>query len=96
MSELTPYRSRALAREQRQTAAILRAEQLPAKRAAARLQASALVAHVGMSNISLLTGLEGQIATRQGAQADARVAAVVDAYAASACNELVRLSLGGS
>lgn len=94
-SDLVPYRPRSLSRRERQTAAILREEQLPGKRAAARLQAAALVAHVGMVNVELLTGLEAQMVKRGGATVDARVASIVDTYAGAVNVELTRLSLGG-
>jgi hypothetical protein len=91
--DLVPYRPRALAREERQTAAILRREQLPAKRAVARLQASSFVAHVGMTNTALLTNLEAQMVKRGGAMLDARIAAIVDAYSGACVTELLKLSL---
>ncbi len=94
-SDLVPYRPRSLSRRERQTAAVLREEQLPAKRAAARLQASALVAHVGMVNTELLTNLEVQMVKRGGSVLDARIAAIVDTYAGTCATELAGLSLGG-
>ncbi|MFL5900126.1 MAG: hypothetical protein ACJ75S_02880 [Solirubrobacterales bacterium] len=94
-SDLTPYRPRALAREERQTAAMLRREQLPAKRAAARIQAATLVAHVGIVNVETLTALEVEALRRQGAVIDNRVRSIVDGFAALVGTELGRLSLGG-
>lgn len=94
-TELTPYRTRPLSRREHQTAAMLRQEQLPAKCAAARLQAAALVAHVGMLNAELLTNIEVQMIKRGGAVLDARIAAIVDTYAGAVNAELARLSLGG-
>lgn len=75
---------------------MLRREQLPAKRAAVRIQAAALAAHVGMVNVETLTALEVQAAKRQGAAVDERVRSVGDTYAALVCTELARLSLGGA
>jgi hypothetical protein len=71
----------------------LRSAQLPAKRAAARLQAAAYAAHVGLSNTEVLTALEVQAIQRQGAVMDARAKAIVDAYAGLAATELARLAL---
>ncbi len=93
--DLVPYRPRSLTRTGRQEAAAVRAAQLPAKCAAARLQASALVAHVGIAHIELLTTLEVQAVKRQGAVVDGRVAAVVDTFSGAVNTELALLSLGG-
>jgi hypothetical protein len=94
-NDLVSFRPRALAREERQIAAVLRREQLPAKRAAARIQAAALVAHVGMVNVETLTALEVEVLRRQGAVIDSRVRSIVDGYATLVGTELGRLSLGG-
>lgn len=94
-TDLTPYRSHLVSREQRRAAAALRQEQLPAKRAAVRIQAAALTAHVGMVNVETLTALEAQAAKRQGAAIDERVRSIGDAYAVLVSTELARLSLRG-
>jgi hypothetical protein len=93
--DLIPYRISTLSREERRTAAALRHEQLPAKRAAVRIQAAAIAAHVGMVNVETLTALEAQAAKRQGAAIDERVRSIGDAYAVLVSTELARLSLRG-
>jgi hypothetical protein len=94
-NDLIPYRPRALAREERQTAAVLRREQLPAKRAAARIQAASLTAHVGLTCVETLTALEVETLRRQGAVIDNRARSIVDTFAGLVNAELARLSLRG-
>lgn len=94
-TDLTPYRSRPLSRVERRTAAVLREEQLPAKRAAARIQAAALTAHVGLTCVETLTALEVETLRRQGAVIDNRARSIVDTFAGLVNTELARLSLGG-
>jgi hypothetical protein len=93
--DLIPYRGNSLSRQERQTAAALRDAQLPAKRAAARINASALVAHAGLVNVEILTNLEVGMVKRGGAAVDARAAAIVNCYSGLVVTELARLSLGG-
>jgi hypothetical protein len=93
--ELTPYRPRSLARAGRQEAAAVRAEQLPAKRAAARIQAAALTASIGLSCVETLTALEVEALRRQGAVIDNRVRSIVDNYANLVNVELAKLSWKG-
>jgi hypothetical protein len=95
MSDLVPYRPRPLSRAARQEAAEVRHAQLPAKRAAARIQAAAFAAHTGLICTEVLTALEVQAVKRQGAVIDERAKAIVDAYAGLVTTELARLSLGG-
>lgn len=94
-SDLIPIRPRVLAREERQIAAILRREQLPAKRAAARIQAASLTTHVGLMCVETLTALEVETLRRQGAVIDNRARSIVDGFAALVNAELGRLALSG-
>jgi hypothetical protein len=94
-TDLIPYRAHPLARRSRKVAAALRAERLPAKRAAARIQAAALTAHVGLTSVETLTALEVETLRRQGAVIDNRARSIVDTYAGLVNTELARLSLGG-
>lgn len=93
-TDLAPYRGRPLSRRERKVAVALHDEQLPAKRAAARIQAAALTAHVGLTCVETLTALEVQAVRRQGAVLDERARAIVDCYAGLVTTELARLSLG--
>jgi hypothetical protein len=83
------------ARQSRALSRDLAAEQLPAKRAAARVQAAAFAAHTGLVCTEVLTALEVQATQRQGAVMDARARAIVDSYSGLVCTELARLSLEG-
>lgn len=94
-NDLIPYRDRPLSRRERKTAVAMRAEQLPAKRAAARIQAAALTAHVGLTCVETLTALEVETLRRQGAVIDSRARSIVDTFAGLVNTELARLSLGG-
>lgn len=93
MSDLVRYQGGPLSLSKRRAAAEVREAQRPARRSVARLGAAARVAHVGMVNIELLTGLEAQMSRRQGATVDARASAVVDVYSSLVASELVRLGL---
>jgi hypothetical protein len=93
-TDLTPYRPRSLSRASRHEAAGIRSAQLPAKRAAARIQAAALAAHSGLICVEVLTTIEVQAVKRQGAVIDERAKAIVDTYAGLVTTELARLSLG--
>jgi hypothetical protein len=94
-TDLTPYRGRPLSRRERRTTAMLREEQLPAKRAAARIQAASLTTHVGLTCVETLTALEVETLRRQGAVIDNRARSIVDTFAGLVNTELARLSLGG-
>lgn len=92
-NELTTFRDRSLARQERREVAAVRDAQLPAKRAAARVNAAGFVAFNGLVNVEILTNLEVQMVKRGGAAVDARIAAIVDTYSSLVCTELARLSL---
>jgi hypothetical protein len=94
MSDLVPYRTHPLALRDRRAVAEVRDARRPARRAAARVQAAALVAHVGLVNTEVLTNLEVQAVKRQGALIDERAKAIVDTYAGLVTTELARLGLG--
>jgi hypothetical protein len=55
---LTTYRARPLSLRERREATVLRDTQLPAKRAAARVEAAAVVARVGLGYTGALTALD--------------------------------------
>lgn len=93
-SDLVPYRQNPLTRSGRREAAVIRSAQLPAKRAAARIQAAALAAHSGLVCVEALSALEVEAVKRQGAVIDQRAKAIVDTYAGLVTTELARLSLG--
>jgi hypothetical protein len=93
-NDLVPFRTPSLSRQGRREAAIVRDAQLPAKRAAARIQAAALAAHSGLVCVEALSALEVQAVKRQGAVIDERAKAVVDTYAGLVTNEIARLALG--
>jgi hypothetical protein len=94
MSDLIQYRSSPLALRDRRAAVEVREARRPARRAVARVQAAALVAHVGLVNTETLTALEVQAVKRQGALIDERAKAIVDTYAGVVTTELARLALG--
>lgn len=91
--DLTRRNDWAVARRDRTLSRALSAEQLPAKRAAARVEAAAYVAFVGLVNTEILTTVEAQICQRQGALVDQRAKHVVDTYAGLCSTELARLAL---
>lgn len=91
--DLTPYRGHPLSRPRRQEAAVIRNAQLPAKRAAARIQAAAVAAHTGLICTETLTAIEAAAVRRQGATMDIRATAIVDTFAGLVTTELARLSL---
>ncbi len=93
MSDLVPRSERQIARQERQVSRELAVEQMPAKRAAARVEAAAYVGFVGLVNTEILTNLEAQACQRQGAVIDARAKSIVDAYAGLCATELARLAL---
>lgn len=94
-NDLIPYRSNPLGLRERRAVAEVREARRPARRAAARVQAAALVAHVGLVNTEALTNLEVQAVKRQGALIDDRAKGIVDTYAGLVTTELARLALGG-
>jgi hypothetical protein len=67
--------------------------QVPAKVAAARIQAAAFAAHTGLVCTEILTSLEVQAVQRQGAVLDARARAIVDTYTGVVTTELSKLAL---
>lgn len=93
--DLLPSRTQPfLRRDAAQAATVIREAQLPAKRAAARIQAAAIAAHSGLICTEILTAIEIQAVKRQGAVMDDRARAIVDTYAGLVTTELARLSLG--
>jgi hypothetical protein len=90
---LTPYRARPLSLRERREAAVLRDAQLPAKRAAARVEAAAVVARVGLAYTGALTALEAQLLQQHGQLIDNRARAVVDAYVGMVATELAGLAI---
>lgn len=93
-TDLMPYQDHSLSRRERQEVAAVQDAQLPAKRAAARVNAAAFVAHSGLVNAEILTNIEAEMAKRSGAAMDIRATAIVDSYCGLVCTELTRLSLG--
>lgn len=94
-TDLVPNRSGPLSVRGRRAVAEVREARRPARRAAARLDAAALVAGVGLCNVEALTAAEVEVCRRQGAVVDLRARMVVDSYAQLVVTELHRLSLGG-
>lgn len=94
-NDVIPHRPHPLGLRERQALGEVRDARRPARRAAARLDAAAIVAGVGLRNVEILTATEVALCKRQGAVADERARAIVDAYAQLAANELLGLSLGG-
>ncbi len=91
---LTPYRARPLSVRERREAASLRDAQFPAKRAAARVEAAAVVARTGLAFTSALTGLEAQLLQQHGQLIDARAKLIVDGYASMVATEVASLAMG--
>jgi len=93
-SDLVPYRAaHSLTRAGRQEAAAIRAAELPAKCANARIKAAAAAAGSGMLATELLTNLEVGMVKRQGAAIDDRVRAITDTYSGLVQATLIRLSM---
>ena len=92
-SELIPAPSRGIVHRDRRTTVAIRNAQLPAKRAAARIQAAAVAAHTGLICTETLTAIEAAAVKRQGATMDIRATAIVDTFAGLVTTELARLSL---
>ncbi len=82
-------------RELRDQSRELERAQMPAKRAAARIQAAAYTTHTALTCVEILTGLEQQAAERQGPMIDARARMLVDQYTGLCATELARLAMRG-
>ncbi len=93
-TDLVPSRSRSLVKQERQEVSVVQRSQLPAKCANARIQAAAVVAHSGLTNVETLTALEIQAIKRHGSIIDERVRTIVDTYTGLVNTELARLALG--
>lgn len=91
---LSTYRARPLSLRERREAAVLRDAQFPAKRAAARVEAAAIVARTGLGFTSALTGLEAQLLQQHGQLIDRRAKLIVDGYASMVATELASLAIG--
>jgi len=93
--DLVPYRTGALSLRGRQAVSEVREARRPARRAAVRLDAAAIVARAGLANVERLTAAEAAICNRQGATADLRAQMIVDAYCGLVVAEVNGLALGG-
>lgn len=82
-------------REQREVSRDLTEAQMPAKRAAAKIQAAAFTTHTALTCVEMLTNLEQQAAERQGPMVDARARMIVDQYTGLCATELAKLAMGG-
>jgi hypothetical protein len=91
---MTHYRARPLSLRERREAVALRDAQFPAKRAAARVEAAAVVARTGLAFTSALTGLEAQLLQQHGQLIDARAKLIVDGYASMVATEVASLAIG--
>jgi hypothetical protein len=80
-------------RERREVAAV-RDAQFPAKRAAARVEAAAVVARVGLGYTEMLTALEAQALQQHGQLIENRARLIVDSYAGMVATELAGLAIG--
>lgn len=89
-----PYRVRPLSLRERREAAALRDAQFPAKRAAARVEAAAVVASVGLGYTGALTALEAQLLQQHGSLIDNRAKLIVDSFAGMVATELSGLAIG--
>ena len=92
---LVPQESRPLSFQGRRARIEVQDARRPVRRSAARVQAAALVAHVGMANVEALTSMEVQMARRQGPVIDQRAREIVDAYTGLVVTELGLLALRG-
>lgn len=92
-TDLITRPSRALGRADRPLARELAAAQHPAKVAAARIQAAAFTAHIGLICTEAVTAQEVLAVQRQGAVLDARAKAIGDAFTGIVTTELSLLSL---
>jgi hypothetical protein len=91
---LTPYRARPLSLRDRREAVALRDTQFPAKRAAARVEAAAVVARVGLGYAGALTALEADLLRQHGQLIENRAKLIVDSYAGMVATELASLAMG--
>lgn len=91
---MTPYRARPLSLRERRETVALRDAQFPAKRAAARVEAAAVVARTGLAFTSALTGLESQLLQQHGQLIDSRAKLIVDGFAGMVATELASLAIG--
>jgi len=91
---LTPYRAQPLSLRERREATVLRDTQFPARRAAARVEAAAVVARVGLDYTQMLTSLEAQALQQHGSLIDSRAKLIVDSYAGMVATELSGLAIG--
>jgi hypothetical protein len=91
---LTPYRTRPLSLRERREATALRDAQFPARRAAARVEAAAIVARVGLGYAGALTALEAQMLQQHGALIDNRAKLIVDSFVGMVATELAGLAIG--
>jgi len=91
---LTTYRARPLSLRERREATALRDAQFPAKRAAARVEAAAIVARVGLAYTGALTALEADLLRQHGQLVESRAKLIVDSYAAGVATELSGLAIG--
>ncbi len=91
---LTPYRGRPLSLRERREAVAVRDAQFPARRAAARVEAAAVVARAGLAYTSALTAMEAQLLQQHGLLIENRAKLIVDSYAAMVSTELAGLAAG--
>lgn len=92
-TDLAPYQDQALSRRDRQEVALVQAAQLPARVANARVNAAAFLAHSGMINAGVLTGVEAELVRTHGPAMEMRAMSIVDTYCALVNSELLRLGL---
>lgn len=90
---LTPYRARPLSLRERRETAVLRDAQFPAKRAAARVEAAAVVARLGLGYTGALTALEAQMLGQHGSLIDNRAKLIVDSFAGMVATTLASLAI---
>lgn len=91
---LTTYRARPLSLRERREAVALRDTQFPARRAAARVEAAAVVARVGLAYTGALTALEADLLRQHGQLVENRAKLIVDAFAGGVATELASLAMG--
>lgn len=94
-TNLIPYRTNSLALRDRRVVGEVREARRPARRAAARLDAAALVTRIGLAHVEALTATETAVCQRQGAVIDIRARMIVDGYCGLVVAELNGLALGG-
>lgn len=93
-TDLIPHRRNSLGLRGRQAREVREVRQ-PARRAAARLDAAAIVARAGLAHVEMLTAAEVAICNRQGATADLRAQTIVDSYCGLVVAEVNGLALRG-